>query len=291
MKKMYICLMTIITMTILLTSVCAEAAVDWNNKFITVTGMGMANPAMVRSPAHASMMARRAAISDAYRQLAEMVMGVQVDAETTVEQMMLTSDVVKTRVSAVIKGAVVVDEGELSGGGYSVTMQMPLFGNNGLSTAVIAPPPVVEPFPQPAPEVIPSMPADSQTGGSSGYTIVGGGERSPMAAIGGYTGLIIDCRGLSLNPVMSPVIKNVKGVKLYGHENLNYDLVVRDGMVNYATDRSMAGRAGSKPLVLKAIRLEDHNANPVVSEEDGSRILIENGASGFLNKTAVVFLY
>ena len=90
MKKMYICLMTIITMMILLTSVCAEAAVDWNNKFITVTGMGMANPAMVRNPAHASMMARRAAISDAYRQLAEMVMGVQVDAETTVEQMMLT---------------------------------------------------------------------------------------------------------------------------------------------------------------------------------------------------------
>ena len=291
MKRIFTCLTVLLTAMFLFCGLKAEAAVDWGSNVITVTGMGMANPAMVRSPAHASMMARRAAISDAYRQLAEMVMGVQVDAETTVEQMMLTSDVVKTRVSAVIKGAVVVDEGELSGGGYSVTMQMPLFGNNGLSTAVIAPPPVVEPFPQPAPEVIPSMPADSQTGGSSGYTVVGGGERSPMAAIGGYTGLIIDCRGLSLNPVMSPVIKNVKGVKLYGHENLNYDLVVRDGMVNYATDKSMAGRAGSKPLVLKAIRLEDHNANPVVSEEDGSRILIENGASGFLNKTAVVFLY
>lgn len=54
---------------------------------------------------------------------------------------------------------------------------------------------------------------------------------------------------------------------------------------------NQASRAGSKPLVLKAVRLEDHNANPVVSEADGSRILIENGASGFLNKTAVVFLY
>lgn len=290
MKKMYICLMTIITMMILFTGVCAEAAVDWNNKFITVKGMGVANPAMATNPAHASMMARRAAISDAYRQLAEMVMGVQVDAETTVEQMMLTSDIVKTRVSAVIKGAVIISEQEIAGG-YEVTMQLPMFGDNGLSIAVITPAPVVEPFPQPAPEVIPSMPADSKTDDSVGYTIVGGGERSPMAAIGGYTGLIIDCRGLSLNPVMSPVIKNVKGVKLYGHENLNYDLVVRDGMVNYATDRSMAGRAGSKPLVLKAIRLEDHNSNPVVSEADGSRILIENGATGFLNKTAVVFLY
>ena len=291
MKKMYICLMTIITMMILLTSVCAEAAVDWNNKFITVKGMGVANPAMATNPAHASMMARRAAITDAYRHLAEMVQGVQVDSETTVEQMMLVSDIVKTRLSAVIKGAVIISEQEIAGG-YEVTMQLPMFGNNGLSTAVITPPPVIESFPQHAPEVIPSMPADSQTADSSGYSVAGGGKRSPMAAIGGFTGLIIDCRGVgALNPVMSPVIKNVKGVKLYGHENLNYDLVVRDGMVNYATSMNQAGRAGNKPLVLKATRLEDHNANPVVSEADGSRILIENGATGFLNKTAVVFLY
>ncbi|MBE8951281.1 MAG: LPP20 family lipoprotein [Quinella sp. 3Q1] len=291
MKKLFTCLTVLLATMFLLTGVRAEAAVDWGGQVITVTGMGTANPAMVRTPAHALMMARRAAIADGYRQMAELITGVQVDAETTVEQMMLTSDIVKTRVSAIIKGAVIVSEGELAGGGYEVEMQVPLFGATGLSTAVIPPAPVIEPFPQPAPEVIPSMPADSQTGGSVGVTTVSGGGNSPMAAIGGYTGLIIDCRGLNLNPVMSPVIKNVKGVKLYGHENLNYDLVVRDGMVNYATDRNMADRAGAKPLVIKAERLEDHNANPVVSEADGSRILIENGASGFLNKTAVVFLY
>ncbi|MBQ4405085.1 MAG: LPP20 family lipoprotein [Selenomonadaceae bacterium] len=291
MKKLFTCLTVLLATMFLLTGVRAEAAVDWGDKVITVRGMGTANPQMVKTPAHALMMARRAAIADGYRQMAELITGVQVDAETTVEQMMLTSDIVKTRVSAIIKGAVIVSEGELAGGGYEVEMQVPLFGATGLSTAVIPPAPVIEPFPQPAPEVIPSMPADSQTGDSVGYNIAKGGERSPMAAIGGYTGLIIDCRGLNLNPVMSPVIKNVKGVKLYGHENLNYDLVVRDGMVNYATDRNMADRAGAKPLVIKAERLEDHNANPVVSEADGSRILIENGASGFLNKTAVVFLY
>ena len=279
MKRIFSCLTALLLTMFLFAEVHAEP-VDWGDKSITVTGMGTANPAMARTQAHASMMARRAAIADAYRQLAEMVQGVQVDAETTVEQMMLTSDIVKTRVSAVIKGAVIVSEGELTGGGYSVTMKLPLFGNNGLSAAVIA-----------LPSTPPSMPADSQTGDSVGFTIISGGERSPMAAIGGFTGLIIDCRGLNLNPVMSPVIKNVKGVKLYGHENLNYDLVVRDGMVNYANDRGMAGRAGSNPLVIKAKALEDHNANPVVSEEDGSRILIENGATGFLNKTAVVFLY
>ena len=110
-------------------------------------------------------------------------------------------------------------------------------------------------------------------------------------AQGGYTGLIIDCRGLGLNPVMSPVIKNEKGVKLYGHENLNYDLVIRDGMVNYANNQGQAGRAGSNPLTLKAEKLDDHNANPVLSVTDGNRLLTENNAGGFLSKTAVVFLY
>ena len=289
MKRIVSILTALFVTMFLLGGLRAEASVDWNERAITVTGMGTANPAMAMNPAHATMMAKRAAIADAYRQLAEMVMGVQVDAETTVEQMVLASDVVKTKVSAVIRGAVIIAEQPVPGG-YSVTMQMPLFGGNGLSSAVITPPAAIEPFPEPPPAVIPSMPADSQTGGSSGYSTIPGGGNSPMAAIGGYTGLVIDCRGLSLNPVMSPVIKNVRGVKLYGHENLNFDLIIRDGMVNYANDMSQAGRAGSNPLILRAIRLEDHNANPVVSEEDGSRLLIENGATGFLNRTAVVFL-
>ena len=291
MKKLFSCLTVLLAAIFLFAGVHAEAAVDWKGQVITVKGMGAVNPQLARNPTHAYMMARRAAIADAYRQLAEMVQGVQVDSETTVEMMMLKSDIVKTRVSAVINGAVVVSETKLPDNGCEVTMQMPMFGEKGLSSAVITPPPVIEPFPEPAPEVIPSMPADSQTGSSSGFTVASGGKNSPMAAIGGFTGLVIDCRGLGLTPVMSPVIKNVKGVKLYGHENLNYDLVVRDGMAGYANDMSQAGRAGSKPLVLKATRLDDRNSNPVVSEEDGSRILIENGATGFLNKVAVVFLF
>ena len=291
MKRFFKCMVAFVAVVFLLAAGRAQAAVDWSDKCITVIGTGVANPALVRVPAQGQMLARRAAIADAYRQLAEMVQGVQVDATTTVENMMTTSDIVKTKVSALIKGAQVINERAVEGGGYEVTMRMPLFGNGGLSTAVLAPPPVVEPFPEPPPEVIPSMPAYSKTGGTVASAVLRGGKNSPMAAIGGFTGLIIDCRGIgTLNPVISPVVKNVKGVKLYGH-NLNSDLIITDGVLTYEQDSSQAGRAGSNPLVIKAVRLEDLSANPVVSEEDGSRILIENGATGFLNKAAVVFLY
>ena len=252
----------------------ADAAPNWNTNVIQVTGTGVANPRMATTPAHASMMARRAAIADAYRQLAEVVNGVQVDAETTVEQMMLTSDVVRTRVSAVIRGATVVSEGELSGGGYSVTMEIPLFGGSGgLAETVIERPPVIEPFPTPAPDYRPPVVESRPSGGN-------------------YTGLVVDCRGLGmLNPVMSPVIKKVGGQKIYGHKNLDYDRIIREGMASYAQDMSQAARAGSNPLVVKAVALDDLNANPVLSEADADLVLYENGQSHFLDNIAVVFLY
>ncbi|MBR3051942.1 MAG: LPP20 family lipoprotein [Selenomonadaceae bacterium] len=260
-----------------------DAAPNWNTNTIQVTGMGVANPQLARSPAHASMMARRAAIADAYRQMAEIVQGVQVDAETTVEQMMLTSDIVKTRISAVIKGAQIVSEGELAGGGYSVTMELPLFGGQGgLAEAVIERPKMVEPFPMPAPDYRP--PTD--------YTPPSVPNYEPAPRGGNYTGLVVDCRGVgTINFVMSPVVKRVDGSKIYGHKNLDYDRIIREGMATYAQDMSQAGRAGSNPLIVRAVRLDDLNANPVLSMEDAEMVLYENSVSHFLENIAVVFLY
>ena len=268
---------------ILSISAQADAAPNWNTNTIQVTGMGVANPQMARTPAHASMMARRAAVADAYRQLAEVVNGVQVDAETTVEQMMLTSDVVRTRISAVIKGAVIVSEGELSGGGYSVTMEIPLFGGNGgLAETVIERPSYVEPFPTPAPDYRP--PTD--------YTPPAIPDYRPTYSGGKYTGLVVDCRDLGrINPVMSPVIKDARGQKIYGHKNLDYDRIIVEGMATYAQNMSEAGRAGSNPLIVRAIDLVDHNSNPVLSMEDADMVLYENNNAHFLENIAVVFLY
>ena len=251
-----------------------DAATNWNTNVIQVTGMGVANPKMATTPAHAAMMARRAAVADAYRQLAEAVNGVQVDAETTVEQMMLTNDTVRTKISATIKGAQIVSEGELSGGGYSVTLELPLFGEgNSIAESVFDRPAYVEPFPTPAPDYTPPV-VDTRP------------------AYGGYTGLGVDCRGLGqINFVMSPVIKDVRGQKIYGHKNLDPDRIIREGMASYARDMYEASRAGSNPLVVRAVYLDDLNANPVLSPEDADLVLYENNQSHFLENVAVVFLY
>jgi hypothetical protein len=67
-------------------------------------------------------------------------------------------------------------------------------------------------------------------------------------------------------------------------------MVIEKGMAAYAWDMSGATRAGSNPLIVRAISVENHGGTPVLSTADANRVLIENGATHFLDKTNVVFL-
>ena len=96
--------------------------------------------------------------------------------------------------------------------------------------------------------------------------------------------------GMQLHPAMSPVIRDAGGAPIYGYRNLDSAKVIAGGMAAYASSEDMAARAGSHPLLVRAVRLDNHNANPVLSVEDANRVLVENRASGFLDHCAVVFL-
>ena len=111
------------------------------------------------------------------------------------------------------------------------------------------------------------------------------------AAQGDYTGLIIDCRGLGLKTAMSPVIKNVNGTKIYGHKDLDIDKIIEMGMVDYVDNPENVSRAGTNPLIVKAVSLDNFNSDPVVSIADSNKILIENRVTKFLKALRVVFLF
>ncbi|MBQ1876387.1 MAG: LPP20 family lipoprotein [Selenomonas sp.] len=290
--------------------------IDYEKGVVRAVGMGVMPPQAVNL-AQGKILARRAAIVDGWRQLAETVKGVQIDSDTTVEMNMTTSDVVKAHMSATIKGARVVSESFDKDGAYTVTMEVPMFGvTSSIAKAVLPQPTVKEPFPQPVASVAPApapstsvnvevkvntqTPQQSQTPAAPQQSAATPAAPSVPAssaapapvgqAVGNYTGLIVDCRGLGLRPVMSPVIKNAEGNPIYGYKNLNYDLIVKQGMASYTSDMGQAARAGSNPLVVKAVSLDNHNGNPVLSTADANRVLIENGATHFLDNTSVVFV-
>lgn len=254
-----------------------EAAAQWNEGRITAEGFG--TPPANAYGAKANIMARRAAIVDAQRNLAEQVNGVQVDAETTVENFVINSDIVKTKVSALIKGAVVVEEHAMPDGSYRVVMSMPLYGAQGLASAVM---PAIRDMnpPMPPPPVISA-------------TIT-----TQIQMSGTYTGVIIDAEGMGLKPSFSPVIYDTSGRAIYGVSNINYDRAIERGMVGYAGslyDAQTLPRIGGSPLVVKAVQVRGGNnstnpVNVVVSVDDGDRILAANQQSQMLMNGAVVFV-
>ncbi len=292
----------------------AEVGTNWGDATITVVGNGIA-PSNTVNAAQAKALAKRAATVDAYRQLAESVKGVNVTSESTVENMMVLSDVTKTKVNATIQGARILDVKYTQDGGCEVTMQVSIFGVSGsLAEAVLPANPTPTAFPEPDPTVAAApVPAATEVNvnvsvGTTSVTdpvaqpTVQKPEEKPVVmetsaaptpvgkASGKYTGLIVDCRGLGLRPVMSPVIKNDKGNPIYGYKNLDSKKVIEKGMAGYTTDMGNAARAGSNPLVVKAIAVQDHNSNPVLSTADANRVLLENGATGILDNTNVVFV-
>ena len=360
-------------------------AAQWDGGTIRVVGLGVA-PAGT-SGTQAEALARRAALSDAYRQLAEQVNGVNVDASTTVENLMLANMTVRTHVSALIKGVEIREEKAQRDGSYTVTLELPVYGaTSSLASTVFAPNKIPEPWTPPAAVYVPYQPQNYDTTGYGTYdraqmqnsaanrvtaptplrpstpaavenplrptqpavtTPAATSEPAPLRpthpaataptapvtpaptkqppaapvapvpipaptpapavqtpiapttppaeivptgqAVGGYTGVIIDCTGLGLRPAMSPVIKAENGRPIYGYKNLDSDKVVASGMASYARSDADATRAGTNPLRLRAVSI-DNGANPVLSANDANRLLLENGASGFLDATNVVFL-
>ena len=255
----------------------AEAAAQWEQGTITAEGFG--TPPAGAYGSKASIMARRAAIVDAQRNLAEQVSGVQVDAETTVENFVISSDLVKTKVSALIKGAMVVEEQMMPDGAYRVVMSMPMYGTQGLASAIM---PAIRdntPPTPPPPVISATITTQIQMGGT-------------------YTGVIVDAGGMGLKPSFSPVIYDTNGRAIYGVSNINYDQAISQGMVGYSASVSAAQtlpRVGATPLVIKAVQVRGGNnstnpVNVVVSVDDGDRILAANQQSQMLMNGSVVFV-
>lgn len=250
------------------------------------------------------LMARRAAIVDAQRNLLESIKGISVDSETTMENYIVTSDLVKTKINGVVTGARVISE-EFKDGTYHVVMAAPLYGIGSVGdVAIRAVMGDSQPQPMPLPSPSYTAPVEntalpSVTTTTTTTTTVTPGQSTQ--AVSGYTGLVIDAKGLPLERTFCPGIFDTNGRAIYGVHNVDPDYAVKHGVAAYAQgaeawNRAESGlsRAGARPLIIKAVGLRErtkHQCDIVVSPEDGDRILAENQRSGFGAQYAVVLEY
>lgn len=144
--------------------------------------------------------ARQAAMMDAYRNLAKIAGKIQITSKKTLS---------KSKIDALIKGADVISETYDEDGNCSVVMTVPIYGVLDSFSKAAFKPVDKKDFPAPTENQI---------------------------AEGNYTGLIIDCGDMEINPVLSPEIFSADKESIYGYGNLDYKKVISHGMIGYAVN-------------------------------------------------------
>ena len=255
-----------------------EGSMDWTGGVLTVYGQGVA-PEAVSNPVQRRLLGFTAAKVVAYRNLLELIGEVHVDAQTTVNMAMVSSDSIRTRVEGIIKGArVLADSREESQGLFRLAVTLDIHGE--FADAVLPTETEGEAAHDPLTAELPE--ADS--------VIVFVPEQP-------YTGLIIDARGTDLRPAMSPRILDTRGRVVYSADHVDREYAVRIGIVGYdkdirraATSDRMGGK-GARPLILDAEEITGlYGGDVVISRDSSLRLILANAESDFLSDCRVTFV-
>ncbi|NOZ60946.1 MAG: hypothetical protein GXO74_04625 [Calditrichaeota bacterium] len=267
--------------------------INWTTQTVRAKGFGAANPNLPISAARAN--AIRAAKLDALRNILETVKGVTINSETTVENLMVQSDVIRSRVEGVAKGYTIVDGPRyMSDGSVELTVEMPLtgqfadallpsnFGGGQFMTGgQLLCPTCGQPWPQGKP--VPPGVQLQRVGGAA-----------PGATNAVYTGLVVDCKGLGVRPAMAPKIVDENGNEVYGSKFVSRQWAVEIGMVGYDKDVNRArqnDRVASNPLIIKGLRASGQNKTDVVVSAADAAIIHQAAANqNFLDKCKVMFI-
>jgi len=97
------------------------------DRVFAVNGEGIA-PQNTVSPAQAMALAKRAAVADAYRQMAEKLYGVQINAKDTIKNAALYDSRIVSQVNGVVKDATITEH-TFKDGLFVVRMELKMNGN------------------------------------------------------------------------------------------------------------------------------------------------------------------
>ena len=264
-------------------------SINWSEGIITAIGIGTPPEKYYGKP-QARPMALRAAQIDAYRNLLEATKGVRIDSTTVVKDAMVESDVIRSEVTGMVKGAQVIKKEYLSDGTVEVTVAMSLHG--GFAQLML--PKDIQQVPEikTIPPALPGPPRAGKVGDVSVPPPSAPTTRTPAPTI--YTGLVVDAAGLSARPAMSPKIFDENGQEVYGSGYVSREFAVQQGMAGYARDLTAAQtnpRVTNEPFTIKGLRTEGAGqSNVVISNADAAKIRSASENLSFLKKCRVMIV-
>jgi hypothetical protein len=109
-----------------------------------------------------------------------------------------------------------------------------------------------------------------------------------------YSGLVIDARGLDIEPVLDPVIVSEQGHEVYSSVFISREFAVQNGICKYVCNLDQAvrdQRIGDNPMILKGLRKEgSKNATLVISMSDYLALEKTTERHVFLNECRVIIV-
>lgn len=242
-----------------------KGSIDWNARVITAIGIGAPNPSMPEVTARP--MAIRAARDVALRNALELIKGVQMTSSTTVENFMVSSDVIRSSVEGYVRKFDVSEPRYMSDKTIEVTVSIPLDE-----------------------ELAQTLLPSSVTGAPTGRSSV-----VPAAKYRNFSGLIIDARGTGAIPALAPKILDETGKEIYGSAYVSREWAVKWGMAGYAKTPEQAAalkdRVGDQPGMIKAVKATGATkCDLVISAQDAAEVAAAAKSMKFLSDCRVIVL-
>lgn len=254
-----------------------QVVTDPRQAFITgaivVKGEGAAPADKSLSAAQRRIMALRAAKVVALREVSEIVDGVSVTGETAVVNAAAESDLVRTTVAGIVKGAQVIREAYDPLSGMAVVyVSVPMTGPNGLIGQLL-------------PQVIPLVPQQPMP-------FYQPPAEAPPAR--DFDGLILDVREKPFKPALINRVLTKNGEVIYDPAKVAQDILVERGAAEYTNDigkaKALLGERGSNnPIVVKAAGVVK-STDVEIPAEDASAVFSSNQTNNYLEGAKVVFV-
>lgn len=229
--------------------------IDWSANLVRARGSGVVDPGDP-NPARARLMAERAAVVVAQRNLLEIIKGVRVDADTKVENFITKYDIVSTHIEGVVKGARMVGPATFDSntGVVEVELEANLAGPQSVAAAL-------------APAI--QIPGAGVSAGGVTPAVQEFFER--------YSALVLDAGNTGLKPALFPKIYDEAGNLLLDTKDL-YEytgdagerLVRYIGRLDALLSRPEFAR---QPLVLKIKQVRGKlGADIILGKEDADKL-------------------
>jgi hypothetical protein len=277
--------------------------IDWSRGIIMAKGSG-APPREARNIAQARLMTERAALTDARRNLLEVLKGVRVDSSTLVENFMVKDDQIRLQAEGFIQGSVEVRRFRkyLSDGAIEITVAVDLAGDflslifqsaaeaseksekppsEDKPGPFPSPPPVVPPptaaVPEKKPEPLPAQAVPVPEKGPEPQPVPVSVPPKPLPSLADlprFTGVVLDVRGLGMKPALIIRVLDECGAELYRGKYVPQEKAAQYGLALFSRDLTAAQtnpRVGKNPLTLKGSKVNPAHPSDIILAEENAR--------------------